>query len=353
MPIGQNGQHRREFLVGINYFSGWWRSLPNKYVVDAIDWRSDYPERVALLGCYNDQETMDHEIIAASEHTVDFFLMLWYPPEVTEEPYVARLNEGIRQFLRSPENHRMCFAVEFCNHPPFAVRDSNVWDKHCEDWVQWMLHPSYLRVGGKPIFKIHSLRYWLAQCLGSVELASQRIDRMRDIARSNGLSLLIGGGVMAFEPYDVEMRALARAVDFLASYMDVPDADGDAGDHPYQNLIDFAERGWIHHATESVAAYMPYLPAGWNPKPWHDPRPSFAFPDSSQWVAALTRIKDALNRYPRLRVPDATSVGQKIFNIYAWNEFGEGGIVAPTIGDGWMKLEGIRSVFGEEALSSP
>jgi hypothetical protein len=32
--------------------------------------------------------------------------------------------------------------------------------------------------------------------------------------------------------------------------------------------------------------------------------------------------------------------------IYAWNEFGEGGIVAPTRGDGYMKLETIRGVLG-------
>jgi hypothetical protein len=32
--------------------------------------------------------------------------------------------------------------------------------------------------------------------------------------------------------------------------------------------------------------------------------------------------------------------------IYAWNEFGEGGIVAPTRGDKQVKLEVIREVFG-------
>ena len=39
---------------------------------------------------------------------------------------------------------------------------------------------------------------------------------------------------------------------------------------------------------------------------------------------------------------------QKAFTIYAWNEFGEGGIVAPTRGDGYMKLESIGTVFGRE-----
>jgi len=33
--------------------------------------------------------------------------------------------------------------------------------------------------------------------------------------------------------------------------------------------------------------------------------------------------------------------------IYAWNEFGEGGITAPTRGEKQMKLEAVREVFDE------
>ena len=40
---------------------------------------------------------------------------------------------------------------------------------------------------------------------------------------------------------------------------------------------------------------------------------------------------------------------QPAVNIYAWNEYGEGGIMAPTQGDGYMKLETIAKVFGTGA----
>jgi hypothetical protein len=43
---------------------------------------------------------------------------------------------------------------------------------------------------------------------------------------------------------------------------------------------------------------------------------------------------------------------QKSFVIYAWNEFGEGGIMAPTVGEREMKLEGIQSVFGVKSKAS-
>ena len=66
-------------LVGIYYFAGWWEPLPNKYTPDGKDWRKDYVGRVPLLGQYNDQPTMDKEIVAAAESGVDFFQILWYP----------------------------------------------------------------------------------------------------------------------------------------------------------------------------------------------------------------------------------------------------------------------------------
>jgi hypothetical protein len=55
-------------------------------------------------------------------------------------------------------------------------------------------------------------------------------------------------------------------------------------------------------------------------------------------------VKDALQKHDRLGYP---RIGgrQKAFLIYAWNEYGEGGIVAPTRGEGYMKLEAIREVF--------
>jgi hypothetical protein len=83
----------------------------------------------------------------------------------------------------------------------------------------------------------------------------------------------------------------------------------------------------------------------WDPRPRQDPRPSFAPPTREEWTAALKRVKAALDEYPKLGIP-VTGGRKKMFCIYAWNEFGEGGTIAPTRGDGNMKLEVIESVFG-------
>jgi hypothetical protein len=87
--------------------------------------------------------------------------------------------------------------------------------------------------------------------------------------------------------------------------------------------------------------YVPYLPSGWDPRPWKDPRPGFAFPDREEWRGALRSLKETFEKYPSLGIPLADGSTEPAFSVYAWNEYGEGGILSPTRGDGWMKLEEI------------
>ncbi|MDX9975677.1 MAG: hypothetical protein RBU21_22040, partial [FCB group bacterium] len=44
-----------DVLVGVSYFAGWWEPLPNKWHdAQGKDWRPRLPERVPLLGEYNE-----------------------------------------------------------------------------------------------------------------------------------------------------------------------------------------------------------------------------------------------------------------------------------------------------------
>eukprot|EP01083_Nonionella_stella_P244549 851003_1 len=77
----------QEYLVGINYFAGWWKPLPNKWHEpwnQSVDWRPLYPQRIPLIGNYNTQATTDGEIIAASNYSIDFFQILYYDNYPTE-----------------------------------------------------------------------------------------------------------------------------------------------------------------------------------------------------------------------------------------------------------------------------
>jgi hypothetical protein len=335
-----------EYLVGVYYFSGWWRELPNKYMIGGGDWRTNYPGRVPLLGEYNEAATINREITAAATHGVNFFQMLWYYQGNAKsgETHQDKLNEGLRAFMASPKSREMKFTVEYVNHPPFGIEDDAAWEKSCREWCVMMRHPSYLRVGGRPVFKIHGADFFFNQNGRDPARVAARIETFRRIATEARLPrLLIGGGVMAG---GVAGPPVTDPYDFLTTYMDMPALAQQEKPYPYETLLAHAEKAWTNYARLSPKPYVPYVPAGWDPRPWKDARASYELPTREQWTTALRDVKSALDTFPNLGVVPEPGRRQKMLLIYAWNEFGEGGIVAPTRADGDMKLRVIESVFG-------
>ena len=104
VTLAETASPSAKILTGASYFAGWWRPTPNKWQdARGEDWRKRYPERVPILGEYNEQATMDQEILAASRAGLNYFAMLWYPVDPTQEPEPGArfLNEGLACFLKS------------------------------------------------------------------------------------------------------------------------------------------------------------------------------------------------------------------------------------------------------------
>lgn len=331
-----------DVLVGINYFAGWWKPLPNKWNNHPTlgDWRGEFPERFPLLGEYNDQETIDREIVAAAENGVDFFLILWYYNGTDErEPNSRFLNQGLSGFLQSTVADRMSFSIEFCNAAIYQVTSDEEWADCIKTWVQAMRHPSYLRVGGKLVFKVHSGQQFWLQNGSDLQVCERRLSDLRQAVRQAELGeMLIGVGAQVGHP-------AISCFDFTGTYMEVPLLPQRDENYPYAVLADQIGSIRAGHANDAKA-YLPFMAAGWNPRPWPDNRPYFSMPTKEEWLSELKQIKQDLGEMKGLGLPLPDGSHQKAFTIYAWNEFGEGGFVAPTKGAGWMKLKAIREVFG-------
>ena len=344
---------QKEYLIGTSYFSGWWEGEGSKWFTKGVDWRLRYPERIPLLGQTNSQETMDREIAAASEHGVDFFQILWYPchnPAV-DVPHIKHVNEGVKFFMASPESEHMSFSIEYCNHPPFAVSVDAVWKEICAELVSYMKHPSYLRVGGKAMFKIHSIRQLLTDC-GYSEDAKASTEKivgwlryLRESAAKEGIGeLLLGAGTWGGDSFE-GIGTLLAEFDYVQFYACIEDNLQDE-DFAYEILTKYALDEAARVTNCVPLPYLPYLMAGWNPKPWiPDSKRNYKLPNREEWKKALADMKEALDKHEKMRIPDGTEKGQKMLNIYCWNEYGEGGIVAPTEGDKFMKLEVIAELF--------
>ena len=125
-------------------------------------------------------------------------------------------------------------------------------------------------------------------------------------------------------------------------------ADG-AKIFPYAECARFQAEARGNQSGDAVP-YLPNVIAGFDPRPWEEQGPSFSAATRAEWTAALAQARDLVTD-PANRVfglPDATSPTgvRPAMSIYAWNELGEGGILMPTAGDGFMKLECVTAVFG-------
>jgi hypothetical protein len=335
----------------VEYFNGWWKHSSNKWEYRGKDWRAQYPDRIPLLGEYNNQKTMDKEIKAASDYGVDFFSILWYYPgnvKNSDKADCDDLNAGLDFFMNSRNSNKMKFMVELCNHKPFAIITDEDWDKCMDIVIKAMKHPNYLRIDGRAVLKIHSGDQFYIDNGSSIQRSKRVLQHLRQRAKDAGVGeLLIMVGTYGDRPIDGNCTfPKIGGIDGTMEYMDVPEFPQKKTDYPYEELI-----AWAKHIRDvrknDALSWVPYFPAGWNPRPWHDPRAAFSFPTRGQWRKGLEELKSDLLKYPNLGFPKKDGTLQKAFTIYCWNEFGEGGIVAPTQGEQYMKLEEIKKVFGK------
>ncbi len=336
----------------VNYFSGWWPEGSCKWLdpTDGHDWRPEYVSRIPQHGFYNSQDTMNRDILLASENGVDCFQMLWYPVDspdtVIDEPHRVHLNEGIHFFMHSPYADRMQFMVEYCNHPPFAITEREEWRRTCELWAEMVAHPSHVKFDGRPLFKIHGMQFFYQQCGQDFRVMGEFLDVLRgEIRSATGKNPILSAGITGEAPE--ALTPFRDYFDYFSTYMDVPPQQPKETDYPYEELAEFALAAAERHGKAGIP-FQPFLPVGWCPRPWHDPRPCYDIPTGEQFGAYASKIMTMTTQYPTLGI----NTGREVipaFSIYAWNEFGEGGYLAPTLIENDQKLNGLAKAIAAHA----
>lgn len=332
-----------DYIVGIEYFAGWWEDTPNKWQRGGVDWREQYPDRIPINGEYNSQETMDKDILVASSNGVDFFSILWYPDKKRENSHVHQINRAVNWFKESKYSDKMEFMLEITNHAPFGIVTESDWDGVIELCVENFAHPSYLKIDGRSVLKIHGGGAFVSD-LGGAERANQYLAKLRKEVADAGLGdVIIALGLT--EDVMVNNTILKDIeFDFSMQYTDPTALPQREEDYPYELLAQHTHHNNTARATDSKP-YLPYTPVNWNPRPWGDKRANFTFATADEWRNSLTTLKGYLDTTANFGFPRRDGTKQKGFTIYAWNEYGEGGFMAPSKGYGNMKLEVLNEVF--------
>lgn len=343
-PIAQE----KEILVGVEYFAGWWTGRGSKWESSGKDWRPEYPDRLPLLGEDNSQELMDKEIIAAAEHGVDFFSILWYYPKNAPgtEHLCEKLNSGLDFFMSSPHSDKMKFMIELTNHEPFGIISNEDWDDCMKVCINAMKHPSYLRIDGRAVMKIHGLHQFYIDLNQDAVRAKDVLGRIRKIAADAGVGeLLIALGTYGIDPIgDGHFFVESGGIDANMQYMEFPNLPLSEDDYPYQQLVDHSRQLRGIRENDRLP-WVPYFPCGWNPRPWEVKCPCFALPTDNELKTAFEGMKSDLLESKNLGFPKRDGTVQRAFTVYAWNEYAEGGFLTPSRNDKYRKLEILKEVF--------
>lgn len=484
--------HYLPTLVGAHYFGGWFRGPYSHWTWPTpggpawID-NHTFSGRVPLLGNYTtDRATIVAEL-ALADTALDFFDVLWYDPAIagtrpecaaaTDDPNLKScLNTALAHMLSNDStwpptpSPRLHFYITYSNDADRSPRSQAhrmfcgpaglaKWDSFSSTWLQAMRHPRYLRINGRPVFKILiPLNYFTWQCGGNATLAVMLIDRLRARCESAGLGeLLVGGGWLSPGRPNVAATATTKSREeearhHLAGTPDLPrdgyvrwnataiecctakiipnasivecaaacnasatcaaftSTEGGAAacelknssspgvgcvgattyvkvapppPYPYDfggtynaaipvcpathptgpcarfktigSVVNYSyAAAWqnavrVANHTGDRVPYLPNVIAGFDPRPWHEATAGLSDATDAEWRDALRVAKvqvesgDAALGFPHANGPSGV---QPAFSIYAWNEYGEGGILAPTVGDGTAKVDAVRAIFG-------
>jgi hypothetical protein len=324
--------------VGAYYFGGWagrssrwqddaaWTSLhPPTHLTKRIV--EDFPDREPIWGWRDDSlEIMEQQIDLAADHGIAFFAFCWYWNEDREKIAQDPKHAGLQLFLKAKNNHRLKFCLLVANHAGYLFKDSDAWREAANGWLPYFKHPQHLTVDGRPLLIIFNPR-------NSDPDGFAQIQAMARQAGLAGVAIAGCGGGEA-----------KLGFTHTTHYNIVPGYAAGSEARKYAELIQAHQNAWRGSRDQP---YLPTLSVGWDKRPWEGDRglgqkPGWYFPDRTpeQFAAALQSAIEWMDRHPE------QTTAERLLLLYAWNEFGEGGYLAPTKGDpGGAYLQAVKQVI--------
>ena len=230
----------------------------------------------------------------------------------------------------------------YTNHDPFQVPPEE-WPDVVEQWVTYMQDPDYVRVDGKLIFVILNT-VEMRRTFGGPDGVRAAFDLLRQTALRHGLPgvFVVGGVNLPPAAYPMnrfpDLAGLPReGYDALSQYA-YPWASGIIhGAKPYSDLVRSGEWIWEQFSQRSGLPYIADVMAGWDPRPWNERDPwegrLLWFERTPEQFGAFVRAAIEW-AYANARMQPEPLPAPPLIFIEAWNEYGEGSYIAPTVGDG-------------------
>jgi hypothetical protein len=288
-----------------------------------------------LLGYYRegDPTAADWHIKWALEHGVSFFAFDFYTAGGSQM-YETALDDG---FLKANYIDRFKFCLNWCNHAPESTMTADELDRFGDSVIKkYLTHPSCLRIDGKPVVMFLVGQAFIRN-LGLSE-AKTAFARFEQNARDAGLpGVYLVFCQDALGPNEVE-GCRAVGVSAFARY-NYPyqgtglNGPGKHAEFSYQRLIDQGDGLWKQWRTITGGDYWPTVMSGWDRRPWTKDEDVIITGSTPRLFGeSLAKAREYVSK-------------DKIVMIEAWNEWGEGSALEPSIEHGFAYLDAVRNVF--------
>lgn len=320
---------RADMLVGAYYFPGW--NKAEKWYCIAANKDVEHP----LLGYYRegDPDAADWHIKWALEHGVSFFAFDYYTANGSQM-YETALDDG---FLKAKSIGKFKFCLNWCNHAAESTMTAEQLDKFGDLVIgKYLTHPSYLRIDGKPVV-IFLVGHAFIRNLG-LDGAKQAFGRFEQKAKDAGLpGLYLAFCEDAMGPNEVE-GCKAIGVSAFCRYNYPYAGTGVNGptkhaEFSYQHLTDEGEKMWKQWQGITDGNSWPTVMPGWDRRPW-----------TKYDDVIITGSTPALFEKSLSKARNYVSK-DKVVLIEAWNEWGEGSVLEPSVEHGFGYLDAYRKVF--------
>lgn len=296
----------QDLQIGAYYFDGWATDKSSAFTDKLL---TQFPEREPIWGWRDDDiKIMERQIDVASKNGIDFFAFCWYWADdhgsFNEKAVRAKpAHTSLDLFLKAKNKNKMKFCIMIANHDGARIDGENNWRRAIEYFADSYFNDSqYLCVDSKPV-----VIYYLPK------EAQMSLGAMREEAVKkgyNGLYTMSCG--YGLDGYD--------ALTWYNSFESIKRPE----QHEYRDLT-----SWIENSQNRVPNkwnVAPLCSAGWDKRPWEKIESNAYYVNRSPQLfrnhlyKAIDYVYDRKNPHP-------------IIMIYAWNEYGEGGYIAPTKGD--------------------
>lgn len=321
--------------IGAYYFDGWagqnaskepWaQNAPTHLTKRMVE---EFPMREPLWGWRDDAlEIMERQIDLAADNGITFFAFCWYWQDNKQAINIDAINKdpkhiGLELFLRAKNSHRLKFCLLVANHTGAEITGAENWKQAAKFWMQYFKNPRYVTVDKKPLVIIFH----------PAGADKDGLSNMQEVATGEGLP---GFAVAACGKGNVNI-----GFGYRTHYNVIPGYTAGSEQHKYSELLAAQMKAW---GGSSQQPYIPAVISGWDKRPWEESISSqgWYYPDRTpeQFSNCIKEAIQWMNKNP-----DQTTK-ERIILIYAWNEYGEGGYIAPTKGDpDGRYLKAIRSL---------